>query len=371
MDFEPKIEQPIEAKIDAPDSSKSDSKNSRFNVILIFVSIILVGAALVSAYFLFFSSRESSSNKITDLIEPLSSQLSLVEENNVNLIKNNKQFVATIYYQSLDSKTSEPITFIGSGVFIGSEGYLVTSKNVIKDLNPNFYKVIVQKEIIENKVIQKFYEDKNSNLILIKLADSSNSFKALTDLPNNFNEGREVISIYSQTETTEPVIKTSKGMVSYFDTTTQNYFSDISQRNLGGVIVDNENNFVGLGDGMDSNNNLKIISVKNIKNFYDEVMNSSMQGEKVDLGIEFKFENLKNYMTVGKPVGNVIYVVKEASLASTAGLKTGDVILSINNQEFSSEAELREFLSKEFVENELKIEIFRDKQKLGITLNLK
>jgi len=88
------------------------------------------------------------------------------------------------------------------------------------------------------------------------------------------------------------------------------------------------------------------------------------------LGIGFVFRDLKEYLNKGLPIGPVITGVLKNSPADKAGLRVGDIIVSIDGTEFSDEYELSEFIKEKNPSDKVKIKVYRKNNTIELEATL-
>lgn len=333
-------------------NTSNESKKSRFKTILYFVLFFLLGSLGIASYFLFISSRSTTDSFVKIEERFISSSETFIDYRKV--FKENQKYLVTFL-----TKDKKPIA---NGVVVSSNGLIMTTYT----FSPKDTGVIVRTTEGNEFEIQNIYNDPKSNLKIVRI-NSSNL--TVAKFPNELDvePGLEV-SITGSSDILDNFYS-SKGLITLKKDNLLLTSIIYPKGFSGSGLFDRNSNLVGLYT-INESNFVEAVSFINIRQFLEEYL-STQDREKVDLGITYKFDNLKNYLDQNKPIGPVIIDVEKDSISSKEGLKVDDIILSINNQEFTSSDELTEYITSLKGDEELKIVVFRDNKRVQVTLNLR
>ena len=281
--------------------------------------------------------------------------------------------------------------FLGSGIVVTSDGWVLTHQSVIKD---NDYVIITaNKKILEplKEVMDLF-----SGTVLIQIAAEGLSPVKFADL--NAIQATEplLVARYSAQNHGSDIVKSSIQKFSYHDQSKGRDFL-LSTEKIdhylklangfdavynGAVLVNEKVEIVGLlfvsgrpeirlatpGYYLDS-------AVSNFLKSSSEVIRSYLGVHYIDLSESLGLPEeviegrVKGAVLLGEAKEDILAVAK-SSPAETAGLKAGDIILKVNNEEVDEKNSLTKLIQDYTPGQELTLTILRDKQTLEIKVVL-
>ncbi len=254
----------------------------------------------------------------------------------VECLKNNK-------FSNLfkSEKTQKKVTSFGSGVIIKEDGYIVTNCHVIKDSTKEIKVTLYDNRSFKARFIGT---DKELDLTVLKIeADSLTPIKFGNS--NKIKVGEWVLAIgnpYQKkfTATAGIISGISRNIknfnllgVPYLDCLIQ-HDAMVNPGNSGGALVNPKGELMGINSAKSYNYSYAIPSNIVKKAVNDIIKYGKIQ--KVSLGIVFSKTNTQK--------GFYVKEVKSNSIAEKAEIKTGDIILKINDKETNTTKELREIL---------------------------
>lgn len=269
----------------------------------------------------------------------------------------------------------QPVSGIGSGVIISSDGYIVTNNHVIDDAE----KVEVTLNNKHSYVAEVVGRDPNTDLAVIKI-------KA-TDLPyitygssDELKVGQWVLAVgnpYNLTSTVTAGIVSAKArnlnILSGRDNQDRNNNAiesfiqtdaAVNPGNSGGALVNTRGELIGINTAIASPTGSYIgnsfaIPVTIVKKVVADIIEyGKVQRALLGVSIRDITDELAKEKNLDKWEGVYIDAVSPGGAAEAAGMKSGDIILSINNVEVNSTSELQEQISK-----------FRPNDKVAVVLN--
>ena len=255
----------------------------------------------------------------------------------VECLKNNK-------FSNLfkSEKTQKKLTSFGSGVIIKEDGYIVTNCHVIKDSTKEIKVTLYDNRSFKARFIGT---DKELDLTVLKIeADSLTPIKFGNS--NKIKVGEWVLAIGNPyqikfTATAGIISGISRNIknfnllgVPYLDCLIQ-HDAVVNPGNSGGALVNLKGELIGINSATSYNVYCYAIPSNIVKKAVNDIIKYG-KIQKVSLGIVFSKTNTQK--------GFYVKEVKSNSIAEKAEIKTGDIILKINDKETNTTKELREIL---------------------------
>lgn len=271
----------------------------------------------------------------------------------------------------------------GSGVIISSDGYIVTNNHVVKDADEMLVK-LNDNRVFKARIIGT---DELTDLALVKIEG-----KDFPTLPignsDDLKLGEWVLAVgnpFNLTSTVTAGIVSAKARSLGANSVESFIQTDaaINQGNSGGALVNQRGELVGInamlysqtgsysGYGFAIPTTLMNKVVADLKEF--GVVQRAMLGVSgTDVLNYIDSEKAKgNEVDMGTVSGVYIASVEENSTAADAGLKKGDVVVSIDGKEISKMAELQEAIFKKRPGDKVKITYMREKKKHSSEVTLR
>jgi len=352
-----------------PNKEKS-TKN--FVVLLSLVLIVLFSSIFIIGYYLFFNNSQKAITPVETKMEVNSKK----DKINIKELTEKRDFQIQIYV----SDPSKGLIYLGDGVLI-ADNIIITSGEVVMGQVGKNYKtedfIIKQydKELKVESMLGDMVGDKTRGLWTLEIKDGF--FQGYLTFPNNiFEIGEELNLISSRMESVKGQFESSPvSILQKFKIIGQVddgvvYITDLNYSSYPNVIYDNTGSAVGITYISDSVGNSTVISGLRINNILSSRGKITEQSNKEQFGIIFEFSNLDKFKKEGMPVGLVVKELVKGGIADKAGIKEGDIILTLNNQIITDEESLNSFFSNLSVGEEVRIELIREEKKIGITLSL-
>ena len=264
----------------------------------------------------------------------------------------------------------------GSGVIYKSDGnthYVITNYHVIS--SGTVVKVVLSdKEEITVKVVGG---DKYADIAVLSFESDKDIAVAELGESATMRVGDTVFAIGAPLDSEVYSWTVTRGVLSGKDrqvevSTNNSYFSDwimnvlqtdaaINNGNSGGALCNSNGQVIGITNMKLADTNIEgmgfAIPIEEAKNFADTVVSGGQMTRPV-LGISMQDAT---YTSDGKKVAGVVVAeVAEGGAAEKAGLQAGDVILSLDDTEVTSIANLRYTLYKYKVGDVVTIKYYRD-----------
>lgn len=264
----------------------------------------------------------------------------------------------------------QPQMGFGSGVIISSDGYIITNNHVI-DESDEIEVVLNDKRSFIASVVGT---DKSTDLALLKI-----EAKDLPIIPygnsDDLKLGQWVLAIgnpYNLTSTVTAGIVSAKARninilndrsaIEAFIQTD----AAVNPGNSGGALVNTNGELVGINTAIASQTgsyvgNSFAIPVSIVKKVIADLKEYGAFQRAV-MGVEIMdvTQELAREKKIDKLEGVYIANLSENSAAEDAGIKEGDIILSVNNVPVNSSAELQEQISKYRPNDKINVLIRRD-----------
>jgi len=263
-----------------------------------------------------------------------------------------------------------PVIATGSGVIISPDGYIVTNNHVVQEAS-KLEITLNDRRSFKAKVIGR---DPTTDLALIKID--------VDDLPylvygnsDNLKVGEWVLAVgnpFNLTSTVTAGIVSAKarninilGEVSAIESFIQTD-AVVNRGNSGGALVNTEGELIGINAAIASNTGSYTgysfaIPVNIVKKVIEDIRNYG-EIQRAYLGISFQEIDSKLAEEKGLSEVKGIYVqeVLEDGAASEAGIKQGDVIVSVNDVQINSKAALLETIGTQRPGDKVRVMVMRD-----------
>ena len=265
---------------------------------------------------------------------------------------------------------------IGSGVVISSDGYIITNNHVVENASKIRVTFVGEKEY-EAEIIGT---DPRTDVALIKIdADGLPSIEiADSDV---IRVGDQVMAIgnpfgVGQTVTLGIISALGRtiGLIDYEDLIQTD--ASINPGNSGGALVNMRGQLVGM--------NAAILSRSGGSQGIGFAIPTAMAMRIVDalktegevkrayLGVlpQAVDQAMANYYGLDKPQGVLVAQVNEDTPAEKAGLRDGDIILSVDDKDIKNPSNLRNTISLSEVGQKVRLHIIRDGKKKDVSVKL-
>ena len=285
-----------------------------------------------------------------------------------------------------DSKP-QPVAGFGSGVIISNDGYIVTNNHVV-DGAENIEVTLNDKRNFKAKVIGR---DPDTDLAVIKID--------ATDLPyitygnsDAIKVGEWVLAVgnpYNLTSTVTAGIVSDKnrnlnilsgrsngGNSSAIESFIQTDAA-VNPGNSGGALVNTKGEMIGITTAIASptgsySGNSFAVPVTIVKKVVaDLIEHGKVQRAMLGVSIQDIDDQLAKDKNLDKIEGVYVAGLAEGGSAQAAGLKEGDVILSVNGTNVNSASELQEEISRYRPNDKVEIVLNRDNKKKQISVTLR
>ncbi|MGE5625403.1 MAG: DegQ family serine endoprotease [Bacillota bacterium] len=267
---------------------------------------------------------------------------------------------------------------LGSGVIVDADkGYILTNNHVVENAD-KITVTLYDDRTFSAKVVGK---DPETDVALLKI-----DAKGLTALPLGNSDavqvGDFVVAIgnpFGLKHTVTAGIVSALGRAGIEDGKFENFIqtdASINPGNSGGALVDLNGNLVGINTAIISRGGGNIgIGFAIPINMAKDVMEQLVKFGKVERGVlGVTIENLTPDIAKGLHLsqnsGVVVTQVQAGSNAEKAGIKAGDVIVSLNGQPVTSNSELTSALGVMRLGTEVSLGLVRNGENLNVKATL-
>lgn len=262
---------------------------------------------------------------------------------------------------------SQEVDGMGSGFIINEDGYILTNYHVIEGAK-EVSVTLSDNRAVSAKVVNY---DAEQDVAMLKITDDSIEVPAVVELgdSNALKQGEEVIAIgtplssdLSQTVTNGIVsalnrnVETETGVQLNLIQTN----AAINSGNSGGPLVNTQGQVIGINTLKMSGDAEGIGFAIPINDINDKI--ESLSKPILNLGISIRTvdETLASQLKMEQ--GLYVVEVNEFSPAEKAGLKSGDLIVKVDNQRVKTFDELKTIKNSKSEGDSLKLEVIRDGQ---------
>ncbi|MBK9333726.1 MAG: Do family serine endopeptidase [Ignavibacteria bacterium] len=271
----------------------------------------------------------------------------------------------------------------GSGIIISNDGYIMTNNHVIKNATDNGIKVkLTDKREFNAKLIGV---DPNTDVAVIKI-EASDLMVASIGNSDDVQVGQWVVAIgnplgLNSTVTAGIVSALGRNIQMGGDSYAINNFiqtdAAINPGNSGGALVDINGSVIGVNTAIKTTNGYYqgygfAIPINLAKTVATELIKSGKISRGY-IGVSIKDVDIKEAKGLGldKAKGVLVQDVLAGGAGDDAGLKVGDVILSVNSKEVNAANELQTIIGSQRPGDIVDLKIFRDGNEIDKKVTLK
>lgn len=271
----------------------------------------------------------------------------------------------------------------GSGIIISEDGYIMTNNHVVKNASDNGIKVVLTDKT--EYVAKLIGVDPNTDVAVIKV-DAKGLPVATIGNSDNVQVGQWVVAIGNPLGLNSTV---TAGIVSALGRNIQlggdsysisNFIQTdaaINPGNSGGALVDINGNLVGINTAIKTTNGYYqgygfAIPINLAKTVASELMKNGKISRGY-IGVTIKDVDIKEAKGLGleKAKGVLVQDVIAGGAGDDAGLKSGDVIFTVDGKEVNAANELQTIIGSHHPGDAVTLNIFRDGKRIDKVVTLK
>ncbi|MBK6773849.1 MAG: Do family serine endopeptidase [Ignavibacteria bacterium] len=271
----------------------------------------------------------------------------------------------------------------GSGIIISKDGYILTNNHVVKGATEKGIKVILtDKTEFTAKLIGV---DPNTDVAVIKV-EANDLPVATVGNSDDVQVGQWVVAIgnplgLNSTVTAGIVSAMGRNIQLGNDSYAINNFiqtdAAINPGNSGGALVDINGSVIGINTAIKTTNGYYqgygfAIPINLAKNVASELMKTGKISRGY-IGVSIKDVDVKEAKGLGldKAQGVLVQDVIAGGAGDDAGLKTGDVILTVDGKNVNAANELQTIIGSHHPGDEVNLKVFRDGSTIDKVVKLK
>ena len=339
------------------DYYKQDRKKKLKGELTKVLILLLVFLILILSYILYQKTQvtEGSLSQQNVTIERTMQTIEEVQEKNktvtemISEVNNSVVGISKVKNTGSSIFSDENITNLGlgTGLIVGENGYILTNAHVSGEKYSKCYVTLVDGKTYDGNVV---WSNTDIDMSVVKINQKNLQVATLGD-SDDIKVGETVYAIGNpigfefQRTVTSGIVSAVNRTIKFEEDEEETYMEDLIQTdatinpgNSGGPLVNADGQVIGI-------NGVKITSAEGISfaipiNSVKTVINSfNTEGkfEESTLGVFAFDKNVLGYIDEDLQFNEGIYIarVNTNSAASEAGLKTGDIILSIDGNKLS------------------------------------
>ena len=286
-------------------------------------------------------------------------------------------FFRKFFGDQFDYQQEKQTSSLGSGVIISKDGYVIT----------NFHVIEAAEEIeITTHNGNKFDAsligaDPETDLAVLKINNQALPNMILGDI-DNLDVGDSVLAIgnpFGVGQTVTMGIVSGLGRNQLGISTFENFIQTdaaINPGNSGGALVDINGDLVGINSAIYSKSGGSMgigfaIPIDLVKKVTEQIIiKGYVTRGWIGVEVQELTDDLKESFNLSSNSGALIASVVKNSPADKGGLKSGDIIININNKKVGNGRALLNIISESQPDQSIEIEIIRGKRKIKLSLKV-
>jgi serine protease Do len=283
----------------------------------------------------------------------------------------------------LKTPEPEPSEGSGSGVIVTPDGYIVTNNHVVEDAKKDGIEVVLHDKVhFKAKLIGR---DPLTDLAVIKI-EAKDLVAAALGNSADVQVGEWVLAIGNPLGLTSTVtagivsaigrniniIQDSYGIEDFIQTD-----AAINPGNSGGALVNMNGEVIGINAAIATTNARYqgygfAIPVNIMKTVAADIIKfGEVKRGYVGVQIQAVDQTLADAIGLGEAKGVIVQSLVEGGAAAEAGIKAGDVILSIDGKEINKANELQGYIATRHQGDQVTLKVFRDGKTLEKKVTLR
>jgi len=336
-----------------------------------------------------FSSRETA---ITQTISQVSPAITGIHVTRIKQYSNNPFFSDPFFSRFFPNNIyKKKIQSLGSGVLISSDGYIVTNAHVVGVDAVEVYATLSGGKRYPAEIIGM---DALTDIALLKINSEDLPYIKMGD-SKDIIIGEWVIALgnpFGLFDVSNKPIVTS-GIISsihmdFGETESGHVYQDMIQTdasinsgNSGGALVNMSGELIGINtfifQGKSSSGSIGIgfaIPINRVKHIVEDLKTYGEIARNWDFGISGQplTQSIIDYYNLDTDHGIIIIDIKQGKAGDLAGLKIGDIILSVNDQEVKTNQDVIDIINNSYLKvgDSVKALINRDGSEFSVEIKL-
>lgn len=272
---------------------------------------------------------------------------------------------------------------LGTGVIVAENGYILTNAHVSGEKYSKCYVTLIDGKTYNGQVV---WSNIDIDMAIVKINQKGLTAAKLGD-SDKIEVGETVYAIGNpigyefQRSVTSGIISALNRTIKFEENNEEIYMEDLIQTdatinpgNSGGPLINIDGEVIGInGVKITSAEGISFaIPINTVKSVIDSFKNSG-RFEEASLGIFAFDKNVLGYIDENLRFSEGIYVekVNKNSAAEEAGLRRGDIILSIDGKNLERMCDLRCYIYTKKTGDKVKLKIQRNYREIEVTATLK
>ncbi len=273
-------------------------------------------------------------------------------------------------------QSDEPSTSLGSGFIISPDGYILTNAHVVDGANVVTVKLTDKREF-KAKVVGA---DKQSDVAVLKI-DAKNLPTVKIGDPRQSKVGQWVVAIgspygFDNTVTSGIISAKSRSLPEENYTPFIQTDVPVNPGNSGGPLFNLQGEVIGINSMIYSQTGgfqglSFAIPIDEAMKVKDELVKTGhVSRGRLGVAVQSMNQTLANSFGMDKPHGALVSSVDAGGPAAKAGLKPGDVIVSVNGQAVDDSSDLPSMIAGMKPGTKADIQVWRDKSTKDFTATI-
>ena len=272
---------------------------------------------------------------------------------------------------------------LGTGVIVAENGYILTNAHVSGEKYSKCYVTLIDGKTYNGQIV---WSNIDIDMAIVKINQKGLTAAKLGD-SDKIEVGETVYAIGNpigyefQRSVTSGIISALNRTIKFEENNEEIYMEDLIQTdatinpgNSGGPLINIDGEVIGInGVKITSAEGISFaIPINTVKSVIDSFKNNG-RFEEASLGIFAFDKNVLGYIDKNLRFSEGIYVekVNKNSAAEEAGLRKGDIILSIDGKNLERMCDLRCYIYTKKPGDKVKLKIQRNYRKIEVTATLK
>ena len=358
-----------------------------FKTILIIFLVALLGGALGTYGVLEINKYQNKEVEVKTTDNEVIQEVSYVKENEGAYVTAIEKAIDTVVeittkaevtsYNFFYGQTTSSATYLGSGVLISSDGYIVTNEHVVSGAN----EVSIKLQSGDTYDATVIGTDVKTDLALLKIDATDLPFAKLVD-SDELKLGEEVIAIGNGlgkgTTSSNGIISALNREVKIdkYQMTLILTNAEINSGNSGGGLFDLNGNLVGIVNAKSSSSAYSTTSIEGIgyaipantvKTVAQEILENGYVKDRPTIGVSIYSSDYNDYYNID---GLVVSAITEGGAAEKAGMQVGDIIKAIDGKELNDFSDLSKALDSYKVGDTVTLDVQRKGEDIKVQITL-
>jgi len=290
-------------------------------------------------------------------------------------------FGSNFFFDQPNNQTPSQPQNIGTGFLISKDGLIITNKHVVSDTGVTYH-VITSDD--KKYTVNRIYRDPLNDVAILKIDPQQSLEPLIMGDSSHLQVGQYVVAIgtalgeFRNTVTTGVISGLGRGIDAGTPSEGAERIDNVIQTdaainpgNSGGPLLNSAGEVIGINTAVSANGQnigfaLPINVIKDsVKNF-----NATGQFDRPFLGVSYRTIPKETAVLNDLPEGAFVQQVVPDSAADKAGIKQGDIIISVDGKRLNTQTQLSEIISKKKIGDRVSFVLYRDQKQIDLTATL-